>query len=78
MRPALQLGLRKVHGRTQLNVVRAPVPSQACCGHRGRCNRYRRPCKKFSSNSADAYINVNVKEKICDVIRFRLRLRQPV
>ena len=56
VRPALQLGLRKVVGGTQLNVLRAAVPSQACCGHRGRCNRYRRPCKKFSSNSAAPYI----------------------
>ena len=42
VRPVLQLGLRKVVGRTQLNVLRAAMPSLAACGPWGPCNRYRR------------------------------------
>ena len=56
VRPVLPARPRKQVRGTQLNILRAAVPSQACCGHRGRCNRYRRPCKKFSSNCAAPYI----------------------
>ena len=65
VKPVLPARPRKQVRRTQLNVLRAAVPSRAACGHWGRCKRCRRPCKTVCSNCADAYIKLHYVQYVC-------------